>query len=264
MHCRCRAAEQASLTDVRASLEEAEAHLRRTLARLHAAAGLPETNLRLLDLGAAQGQILLAAARLGISAVGIEPYGPARQRADALAEELGLSLDIRPGRAEKLDFPDNDFDLVHARSVLEHVDDPPAVFAEVFRVLRPGGVLWFCTTNGLCPRQNEIAVFPCFGWYPRRWQRRLMRWTARHRPAWIGYTDAPARHWFTPRRTRVWLHQAGFETVLDRWDLRRPEEGGRLHAALLRWIRRRRWRRCLADVFLPASIYAAVKPMQKE
>ncbi|MBN1555191.1 MAG: class I SAM-dependent methyltransferase [Phycisphaerae bacterium] len=259
----CQATERASLRRVRTGLNEARAHLDRTLQRLRAAADIPP-DARFLDLGAAQGRVLIAAGRMGLRAVGIEPYAPAREQALVLAKELNQPVDIRPGRAERLEFPDASFDLVHALSVLEHVADPAAVFAEVFRVLRPGGVFWFCTTNGLSPRQNEIAVFPCFGWYPNRLRRRIMRWTVSHRPAWIGHTDTPAMHWFTPGKTRAMLHEAGFGEILDRWDLRRDEEGGRRHGWILRWIRRKRWRRYLADIWIPASIYAAMKPVVNE
>jgi 2-polyprenyl-3-methyl-5-hydroxy-6-metoxy-1,4-benzoquinol methylase len=255
----CQAIEQTSLQRAREGLKDARRHLGRTFARLRAAVDVPP-DARFLDIGAAQGQVLLAAGRMGFRAIGVEPYAPARDQALVLAKELSVAVDVRPGCAEKLDFPDESFDVVHALSVLEHVTDPPAVFAEAFRVLAPGGVFWFCTTNGLSPRQNEIAVFPCFGWYPNRLQRRIMRWTAAHRPAWIGHTLAPAMHWFTPAKTRAMLHDAGFGKVLDRWDLRRESEGGRVQAALLRWIRRHRPLRLLADTCVPACIYAAIKP----
>lgn len=44
-----------------------------------------------------------------------------------------------------LPFPDASFDIVIARSVLEHVDTPELVADEVMRVLKPGG--WFCATT---------------------------------------------------------------------------------------------------------------------
>jgi SAM-dependent methyltransferase len=39
------------------------------------------------------------------------------------------------------------FDMVFADNVMEHLEDPDAVFAEIFRVLKPRGVLLFKTPN---------------------------------------------------------------------------------------------------------------------
>jgi SAM-dependent methyltransferase len=41
-----------------------------------------------------------------------------------------------------LPFPDETFTLCLSQAVLEHVLDPPAYIAEIYRVLRPGGLLY--------------------------------------------------------------------------------------------------------------------------
>lgn len=52
-------------------------------------------------------------------------------------------------RADLIDMPvENDsVDVVMARSVMEHVVDPERVYAEMFRILKPGGRLVFLTGN---------------------------------------------------------------------------------------------------------------------
>jgi len=56
---------------------------------------------------------------------------------------------------ECLPFAAETFDLVCCRSVLEHVEDPDVLFAEVNRVLRPGGVFFVLTPN----RWDYVSLF---------------------------------------------------------------------------------------------------------
>jgi SAM-dependent methyltransferase len=42
----------------------------------------------------------------------------------------------------KMDFPDNTFDAVFSSDCFEHVDDVPKAFAEIYRVLKPGGIFF--------------------------------------------------------------------------------------------------------------------------
>jgi ubiquinone/menaquinone biosynthesis C-methylase UbiE len=64
--------------------------------------------------------------------VGIDPD------ARALRAHKGLTWGI-VASGESLPFPDASFHLVSTNMVLEHVEHPDRLFAEVFRVLKPGG-----------------------------------------------------------------------------------------------------------------------------
>ena len=254
-----RGADRLTLDDAATRLPVMVAHLDKILARLRAA-GLVGEHPRILDVGAAQGQVLLAAARRGLRAVGVEPIEEARQVGAELSGREGAEVDLRAGTAEALPFDDGEFDFVHANSVLEHVSDAQAAMNESARVLRPGGVLWFSAASSVCPHQEEIGGFPLFGWYPDRLKRRIMYWARDQRPHLIGGTSVPAIHWFTPGKARRMLRQAVFDRVLDRWDLRLASEGGRLHAAALRTIRTGGGAtKLLADLLVPHCSYAAAK-----
>jgi ubiquinone/menaquinone biosynthesis C-methylase UbiE len=51
------------------------------------------------------------------------------------------------GDIARLPFPNGHFDMVISRSVVEHLPDPPEVFREFSRVLRPGGKVVIITPN---------------------------------------------------------------------------------------------------------------------
>ena len=252
------APERLSFDQALARLPVIEAHLKKILARLERVRPLGP-RAKVLDIGAAQGLFLIACARHGLDAVGVEPSDAARELARRLAEHEGTAVRILPGTAESLPLPDEQFDFAHANSVIEHVGDAAAAFGEVFRVLKPGGVFWFSAASSMCPRQREIAWFPAFGWYPGRLKRRIMEWAGKNRPHLIGHTATPAINWFTPGKARRMLRQAGFSRVYDRWDLRLPAEGGKLHAAALRLIRSCGPSKLIAEVLVPHCSYAAVK-----
>ena len=59
----------------------------------------------------------------------------------------GLTTLLRADLNKNLAFPDDTFDVVLSRTVIEHLFNPWAFFAEAYRILRPGGEFIVTTSN---------------------------------------------------------------------------------------------------------------------
>ena len=85
---------------------------------------------------------LIAAQMVGeqgqVTGIDITPEMLAKARGAAAA--MGIAnVDFVEGEAEQLPFPDESFHVVISNGVIDLIPDKDAVFAELFRVLAPGG-----------------------------------------------------------------------------------------------------------------------------
>jgi arsenite methyltransferase len=98
-----------------------------------------------LDLGCGAGTDLLIAAQMAGRegrAIGVDMTGSMLERARESARELGLeNIELHQCLIESLPLPDESVDVVMSNGVIDLVPDKEAVFAELNRVLRPGGRL---------------------------------------------------------------------------------------------------------------------------
>jgi SAM-dependent methyltransferase len=101
----------------------------------------------LLDLGAGAGIVPQMNFRGRVArACGVDP--DERVRANPFLD------DGRVGTGEALPYPADTFDVVISDNVVEHLTTPAQVFAEVARVLKPGGLFLFKTPN----RRHYVAT----------------------------------------------------------------------------------------------------------
>ena len=104
-----------------------------------------EQGTSVLDLGCGAGTDLLIAAQMageGGRVVGVDMTASMLDRARASARAMGIAnLELHESLIESLPLPGASVDVVISNGVIDLVPDKEAVFAEIDRVLRPGGRL---------------------------------------------------------------------------------------------------------------------------
>jgi 2-polyprenyl-6-hydroxyphenyl methylase / 3-demethylubiquinone-9 3-methyltransferase len=103
--------------------------------------------LRILDIGCGGGILCEPLARLGATMTGVDPSETNIDAARAHAEQGGLAIDYRCSTAEQLAEQGEQFDLVLAMEVVEHVADVPLFVASCAALVRPGGLMIAATLN---------------------------------------------------------------------------------------------------------------------
>jgi ubiquinone/menaquinone biosynthesis C-methylase UbiE len=157
------------------------------------------SGMTLLDCGCGPGTITADLADIVSPGrtVGLDPEEKQIREARAYAASRDQKyLTYQIGSVHDLPFPDESFDAVFMHAVCEHITDVPRAFAEVRRVLRPGGVF------GVRSGDVEASIL-----WPDDPQLRLA-WEICEKV----YRE-DGRHLYFGRRQLAVLRQAGFERI---------------------------------------------------
>jgi SAM-dependent methyltransferase len=122
--------------------------------------GIDFAGKAVLDIGCGSGGVTLHLARSNPTArfTGFDVEQPVIDHAARRARDEGLDgrAGFVRGDPGPLPFPDKAFDIVFSKDALIHVADKDSLFAEVFRVLKPGGL--FVASDWLCGHDCEPSA----------------------------------------------------------------------------------------------------------
>jgi SAM-dependent methyltransferase len=118
---------------------------------------------KILDFGCGNGDIILFAYYRGYDFYGIENY---YSNADFEAQKQAVDVNVRDkifsfDEIGNIPFPNSFFDFIYSNQVLEHVADLDHAMKEIFRVLKPNGVVLniFPTQERLIEPHVRIPLF---------------------------------------------------------------------------------------------------------
>ena len=149
-------------------------------------------NGKLLDVGCGEGLFLGLAQAKGWEISGTEISLYASQFASKI-----LGEEIYCGQLHEAAFADDSFDVVTMWHVLEHVEDPKGYLTEVYRVIRPGGLLVIAV-----PNINNLFLRSLY---------RLIKW--RKLKLFSAKDKEIHLYHFSPKTLYAYLEKAGFDCL---------------------------------------------------
>ena len=98
-------------------------------------------NGKVLEIAPGPGYFCIELAKLGnYQITGLDISKSFVEIARNNAIEAGLKIDFREGNASAMPFEDNTFDFTFCQAVFKNFSEPVKAIAEMYRVLRPGGL----------------------------------------------------------------------------------------------------------------------------
>jgi 2-polyprenyl-6-hydroxyphenyl methylase/3-demethylubiquinone-9 3-methyltransferase len=167
--------------------------------------------LRILDIGCGGGILCEPLVRLGADLVGADPAAENIAVARAHAKDNEIVIDYRATTAEELAAAGEQFDVVLAMEVVEHVADMPLFVDTCADMVKPGGLLIAATLNRTL-KSFALAIIGA---------EYVLRWLPRGTHQWDKFV--------TPRELENAVEQTGLRVIgergvvynpfADRWQL---------------------------------------------
>jgi len=150
--------------DIIRDAENSQAKAQKIATILEAYGGAQISDSLCLDLGCSRGITAETLTPMVRGMVGIDYDQTAIHLTPAEARRKILFIH---GDAMNLPFANNTFGLLVCAQVYEHVPDDLTLFAEMYRVLKPGGQIYFSGPNWLFPIEPHYHL-PFLHWLPEK------------------------------------------------------------------------------------------------
>ncbi|MDP4199491.1 MAG: class I SAM-dependent methyltransferase [Bacteroidota bacterium] len=137
----------------------------------------------LLEIGCGTGVFLAKAKAHGFDVHGLE----LSEYAAGFVRNMGIPVDTKS--IEDADFPQNSWDVIVMREVIEHLPHPLESLKTIHGWLKPGGVLFMATGNYNCPERKIKGK------------------------DWFYFMPEGHLYYFSNRTMRKYLRTAGFRTI---------------------------------------------------
>ena len=128
-----------------------------------------DENLKILDVGCGGGLIAEPFTKMGANVTAIDASQKNIEVAKIHAGRSGLKIDYRPTTAEDLVKTNEQFDVVFALEIVEHVANVEGFIESCSKLVKPGGLLFIATINRTLKSLAlaKIAVEYILHWLPR-------------------------------------------------------------------------------------------------
>jgi SAM-dependent methyltransferase len=179
-----------------------------------------DASVNMLEVGTGMGWGPIIAKKRGLRLQGLEISPVLAEAGREYGRRYGVDPDIIVGNVETYDLGSNVYDVVIASSVFEHVEHWRTALVQLHRSLKPGGALFFESTNKFSITSAEYPRMPFYGWLPNAVRYRL-RMTMQGPDIMKNGIDF---HQFTYRGLRRAFREVGFSESHDRAMLVDPDE----------------------------------------
>lgn len=213
----------------------------------------PET--RMLEIGTGIGAVPILAKLNGLNLKGIEISPQLIAHAKAWGKQLGVDPDIELSNLETADIGEACYDVIICSSVFEHVEYWYDGVAKVYRALKPGGVMFWESTQKWTIKSGEYPPLLCYGWLPN-WARYQLR-------KWIHGSDIMKLgidfHQFRYAGLRRAFKRIGFSQIHDILDFAEPNRFSGIKKKFIELSQRYWLFRKLFLLLFPTTTFVLVK-----